>query len=102
MTTVINYNFFGQPTDSVFDDFKFRNPFADKKQKHPQKEARVIDVTAESRVLDDEENTIEVNLDKPVFAARLADPSMSYTTYNRQGKMVRHFDAKGVHVSVRV
>ena len=102
MTTVINYNFFGPGTDSVLDDFRFRNPFSDKKQKHPPKEERTIDITAQSRVLDDEDIIIETNLDKPVFTARLADPSMSYSTYDRRGKMVRHFDAKGVHVSVRV
>ena len=102
MTTVINYNFFGSNTDSIFDDFRFRNPFADKKQKHPPKEARVIDVTAESRVLDDEDNIIEANMDKSAFTTRLAEPSMSYTTYDRHGKLVRHFDAKGMHVSVRV
>ena len=102
MTTVINYNFFFLHTDSVFDDFRFRNPFAGKKHKGSPQEERVIDVTSESRVLNDEDNSIEINSDKTAFATRLASTSMLHTTYDRHGKMVRYFDAKGMYVSLKV
>ncbi len=102
MTTVINYNFFGLNTDPIFGDLGFKNRPSDKKHNHSPKEERTIDVTAQSRVLDDNEDGIEINLDKPRFIERLADPAMSYITYNRRGKIVQHFDSKGMHVSRRV
>ncbi len=54
MTTVINYNFFGLNTDPIFGDLGFKNRSSDKKQNHSPKEERTIDVTAQSRVLDDD------------------------------------------------
>ncbi|MCK5505855.1 MAG: hypothetical protein KAJ10_11885 [Thermodesulfovibrionia bacterium] len=101
MTTVINYNFFGPNPDSIFGDLGFKNRSSDKKQNHSPREERTIDITAQSRVLDDDEG-IEINLDKPRFIERLADPAMSYITYDRRGKIVRHYDSTGMHVSRRV
>ncbi len=101
MTTVINYNFFGLNTDPIFGDLGFKNRSSDKKQNHSPKEERTIDVTAQSRVLDDDEG-IEINLGRPSFIERLADPSGSYTPYNRRGKIVQHYDSTGMHVSRRV
>jgi hypothetical protein len=102
MTTVINYNFFGHNPDSVFGDLGFNNRSSDRKQNHSPREERTIDVTAQSRVLDDNEDGIEINLDKPRFIERLADPAMSYITYDRRGKIVRHYDSTGMHVNRRV
>jgi len=98
MTTVINYNFFGFNLDSIFGDFALKNRHSEKRRNYSPNDERVIDITAQSRVLDSDENSIEINLDKTLLAARLSDLSMINITYDRKGKIVRHFDSTGLHV----
>jgi hypothetical protein len=102
MTTVINYNFFGPDTDSIFGDLGLKNRSSNKKRNHSPKEERTIDITAQSRVLDEDDNNIERDSRKHSMAARLANPSEVSTTYDRQGKIVQHFNSTGMHVNCKV
>lgn len=102
MTTVINYNFFGIDTDAVFGDFGIKNRSSDKKQNHSPKQQRTIDITAQSRILDENDNRFQPGSGKQPIAAGLANLLSLNITYDRQGKPVQLIDSTGVYINCKV
>lgn len=102
MTTVINYNFFGINSDAIFGDFGLKNRPSDKNQGHSPKQQRTIDITAQSRVLDEDDNNIRREIKKHRMAEGFTGPYSILSTYDRQGRPVQLFDSKGLYVDCRV
>ena len=103
MTTVINLSLFNlnlnRPSTG---DFHFNERFNNRNDDGFFLRESVIDVTPESRVFDDDETGAEDHSDKMHRAGRLYDPSMINITYDRNGRIVRHFHAKGMFLSAYV
>ena len=106
MTTVINLNllnFFRLKLNSfTVNDTRINAQFPDGGRRHQPEKNNVIDVTAQSRVMEDSigDNGSDLRLParRPVQSIAVASPAKVDKTYDRRGKMIQSFMQKGMHV----
>lgn len=99
MTNVINFSLFNLNLGgSTLDDFRYASGHSDKNHDRYFQNDRVIDVTPESTVINKNEidrNHSNENIEK---LRRLRGRSVN-VTYDRHGRIVNYFHAKGVYLN---